>query len=45
MAITKNLKLTLTPDSEASSTTFKTWRNSINGDNNSNMQKIDDFAE
>lgn len=45
MAQTKNLKLTLTPDSEASSTTFKTWRNAINGDNNSNMQKIDDFAE
>lgn len=44
MAQTKNLKLTLTPDSEANSTTFKTWRNVINGDNNSNMQKIDDFA-
>lgn len=44
MAQTTNLKLTLTPDSEASSTTFKTWRNAINGGTNSNMQKIDDFA-
>lgn len=44
MAQTTNLKLILTPDSEASSTTFKTWRNAINGGTNSNMQKIDDFA-
>ena len=44
MAQTKNLKLTLTPDSEASSTTFKTWRNAINGEADSNMLNIDAFA-
>lgn len=44
MSQTTNLKLTLTPDSEAGSTTFKTWRNAINGETNSNMQKIDDFS-
>lgn len=44
MPETKNLKLVLTSDEEADSTLFKDWRNSINGETSSNMQKIDDFA-
>lgn len=41
---TTNLKLSLTSSSEASVTTFKEWRESINGATDSNFQKIDDFA-
>lgn len=41
---TTNLNLTLTNDTDATTTTFKQWRESINGETDSNMQKIDDFA-
>ena len=41
---TKNLKLTLTNDTDATTTTFKQWRESINGETDSNMLKIDAFA-
>lgn len=38
---TENLGLTLTSDEDAKTTTFKTWRNAINGTIDSNMKKID----
>lgn len=41
---TTNLNLTLTNDTDATTTTFKQWRESINGETDSNMQKIDAFA-
>lgn len=41
---TTNLHLTLTNDTDATTTTFKQWRESINGETDSNMQKIDAFA-
>lgn len=45
MAETSKLKLTLTSDTDASTTTFKQWRQAINGDDStSNMNKIDKFA-
>lgn len=39
--ITDNLGLILTSDFEAKITTFKQWRNAINGVNDSNAIKID----
>lgn len=41
---TTNLNLTLTNDTDATTTTFKQWRESINGETDSNMLKIDAFA-
>ena len=39
--VTNNLGLILTSDLEAKITTFKQWRNAINGVNDSNAIKID----
>lgn len=41
---TPNLRLKLTNDVDAITTTFKQWRECINGEIGSNMQKIDTFA-
>lgn len=41
MSNTTNLDLTLTPENDTT-TTFKAWRTAINGEENSNMTKIDD---
>ena len=43
-ADTPNLRLKLTNDTDAITTTFKQWRECINGETGSNMQKIDTFA-
>ena len=43
-ADTPNLRLKLINDVDAITTTFKQWREYINGDVGSNMQKIDTFA-
>ena len=43
-ADTPNLRLKLTNDVDAITTTFKQWRECINGEIGSNMQKIDTFA-
>lgn len=34
----------LTNDTDAATKTFKQWRESVNGETDSNMQKIDAFA-